>query len=165
MEKLKSDGLAKWDDLTVLFYCHQIIYRTLSNRSIGVSNFGVEDLKTLLASAKIKPVVNQVTCIFQLDRWFPLPDTLVDPLSSVCIRPAGPDYRIWKREWNRGWRLQSSHVCLFFILESERFWQIIPLDLSLNNPAAPSTNPWNNFRRCIAPLLTKSWWRGQNRKA
>ncbi|KAJ2933084.1 hypothetical protein H1R20_g3994, partial [Candolleomyces eurysporus] len=29
-------------------------------KSIGVSNFGVEDLKTLLASAKIKPAVNQI---------------------------------------------------------------------------------------------------------
>lgn len=29
-------------------------------RSIGVSNYGVDELKTLLASAKIKPVVNQV---------------------------------------------------------------------------------------------------------
>ncbi|OBZ78216.1 NADPH-dependent conjugated polyketone reductase C1 [Grifola frondosa] len=39
MEKLKSDGLAK---------------------SIGVSNFGVEELQTLLASAKVKPVANQI---------------------------------------------------------------------------------------------------------
>jgi diketogulonate reductase-like aldo/keto reductase len=28
-------------------------------RSIGVSNFTVDDLKTLLKTAKIKPVVNQ----------------------------------------------------------------------------------------------------------
>ncbi|KAK7691553.1 hypothetical protein QCA50_004952 [Cerrena zonata] len=39
MEKLKTDGLAK---------------------SIGVSNFEIEDLKILLASAKIKPVANQI---------------------------------------------------------------------------------------------------------
>ncbi|KAI5119234.1 hypothetical protein M0805_002159 [Coniferiporia weirii] len=39
MEKVKSDGLAK---------------------SIGISNFGVVDMEILLASAKIKPVVNQI---------------------------------------------------------------------------------------------------------
>ncbi|KAJ3484785.1 hypothetical protein NLI96_g5406 [Meripilus lineatus] len=39
MEKIKADGLAK---------------------SIGVSNFGVEDLQILLASAKVKPVANQI---------------------------------------------------------------------------------------------------------
>ncbi|EIM83762.1 Aldo/keto reductase [Stereum hirsutum FP-91666 SS1] len=39
MEKLKSDGLAK---------------------SIGISNFGVAELETLLASAKVKPAANQI---------------------------------------------------------------------------------------------------------
>ncbi|KAI0071306.1 Aldo/keto reductase [Panus rudis PR-1116 ss-1] len=39
MEKVKADGKAK---------------------SIGVSNFAVEDLKILLASAKVKPVANQI---------------------------------------------------------------------------------------------------------
>jgi len=39
MEKVKEDGLAK---------------------SIGISNFGVADMETLLNSAKIKPVVNQI---------------------------------------------------------------------------------------------------------
>ncbi|KAI0826685.1 Aldo/keto reductase [Trametes gibbosa] len=39
MEKLKKDGLVK---------------------SIGVSNFGVADLQILLASAKVKPVANQI---------------------------------------------------------------------------------------------------------
>jgi len=39
MEKLKQDGLVK---------------------SIGISNFGIADLTILLASAKVKPVVNQI---------------------------------------------------------------------------------------------------------
>jgi len=39
MEKIKDDGLAK---------------------SIGVSNFNVQELRTLVASARIKPVVNQI---------------------------------------------------------------------------------------------------------
>jgi diketogulonate reductase-like aldo/keto reductase len=39
MEKVQEDGLAK---------------------SIGISNFGVQDMETLLASAKIKPTVNQI---------------------------------------------------------------------------------------------------------
>lgn len=39
MEKVKEDGLAK---------------------SIGISNFGVEDMEILIASAKIKPAVNQI---------------------------------------------------------------------------------------------------------
>ncbi|KAI0916289.1 hypothetical protein AcV5_003269 [Taiwanofungus camphoratus] len=39
MEKVKADGLAK---------------------SIGVSNFNVQQLETLLASAKVKPVANQI---------------------------------------------------------------------------------------------------------
>ena len=30
-------------------------------RSIGVSNFSVDDLKTLLAKAEVKPAVNQVS--------------------------------------------------------------------------------------------------------
>ncbi|KAJ2912745.1 hypothetical protein MD484_g7666, partial [Candolleomyces efflorescens] len=34
--------------------------RDLETGSIGVSNFGVEDLKTLFKSAKIKPAVNQI---------------------------------------------------------------------------------------------------------
>ncbi|KAG6888594.1 hypothetical protein C0995_007113 [Termitomyces sp. Mi166 len=45
MEELKEKGLA---------------------RSIGVSNFGVADLQILLASAKIKPAVNQVVPITRL---------------------------------------------------------------------------------------------------
>jgi len=32
-----------------------------SFRSIGVSNFGVDDLATLLATAEIKPAANQVS--------------------------------------------------------------------------------------------------------
>lgn len=39
MEKVKEDGLAK---------------------SIGISNFGVQDMEILLASAKVKPAVNQI---------------------------------------------------------------------------------------------------------
>ncbi|KAH8109479.1 NADP-dependent oxidoreductase domain-containing protein [Phellopilus nigrolimitatus] len=39
MEKVRADGLAK---------------------SIGVSNFGVAEMETLLASAKVKPAVNQI---------------------------------------------------------------------------------------------------------
>ncbi|OJA08448.1 hypothetical protein AZE42_05048 [Rhizopogon vesiculosus] len=39
MEKVKEDGLAK---------------------SIGISNFGVEDMEILIASAKVKPAVNQI---------------------------------------------------------------------------------------------------------
>jgi len=39
MEKVKADGLAK---------------------SIGISNFGVQDMEILLASAKVKPAVNQI---------------------------------------------------------------------------------------------------------
>lgn len=39
MEKIKSDGLTK---------------------SIGVSNFEIPHLETLLASAKVKPVANQI---------------------------------------------------------------------------------------------------------
>jgi len=32
----------------------------LKRRSIGISNFGVQDMEILLASAKVKPAVNQV---------------------------------------------------------------------------------------------------------
>ncbi|KAG2119316.1 NADP-dependent oxidoreductase domain-containing protein [Suillus clintonianus] len=39
MEKVQNDGLAK---------------------SIGISNFGVQDMETLMVSAQIKPTVNQI---------------------------------------------------------------------------------------------------------
>jgi predicted oxidoreductase len=49
MEKILAEGLAK---------------------SIGVSNFGVHELEILLASAKVKPVVNQVNKRFIALRAF-----------------------------------------------------------------------------------------------
>jgi diketogulonate reductase-like aldo/keto reductase len=57
-EKIKADGLAKWVLVAVglsLFCIDRI------PRSIGVSNFGVNDLEALLSVAKVKPAVNQVS--------------------------------------------------------------------------------------------------------
>lgn len=51
-----EDGLAKYVTTTLFAI---LAHRSL-HRSIGVSNFGVQDLEILLASAKIKPAVNQV---------------------------------------------------------------------------------------------------------
>lgn len=57
MEELKKEGLAKYVGkcITCVFFWLTNLYR-----SIGVSNFSVQDLELLLASAEIKPAVNQV---------------------------------------------------------------------------------------------------------
>lgn len=55
MEKIQEDGLAKYATPSSALTCADIVHR-----SIGVSNFNVKELQTLLASAKIKPVANQV---------------------------------------------------------------------------------------------------------
>jgi len=79
MEKIKKDGLAK---------------------SIGVSNFSTNDLKTLLASAKIKPAVNQI--LFHPYVWeqqkdvhaFGLENGIIteaySALTPVTRQPGGP---------------------------------------------------------------------------
>ncbi|KAI0795050.1 Aldo/keto reductase [Abortiporus biennis] len=79
MEKIKSDGLAK---------------------SIGVSNFGVADLEILLASAKIKPVANQILFHpYVIDKQTPIHDFgnkngIITEAYSVLIplthQPGGP---------------------------------------------------------------------------
>ncbi|KAG2066640.1 Aldo/keto reductase [Suillus decipiens] len=56
MEKVVEDGLAKYVTQPYLLFW----LTTDQHRSIGVSNFGVQDLEILLASAKIKPAVNQI---------------------------------------------------------------------------------------------------------
>ncbi|PCH36977.1 Aldo/keto reductase [Wolfiporia cocos MD-104 SS10] len=58
MEQIKANELAKYES------SHESI-QTLTQsltycRSIGVSNFNVQELTTLLTSAKVKPVVNQI---------------------------------------------------------------------------------------------------------
>ena len=55
MEALKSAGLVKYVPIPVIFLQNLKICR-----SIGVSNFEITHLEILLASAKIKPAVNQV---------------------------------------------------------------------------------------------------------
>ena len=63
MEDLKNYGLVKY----ILYYISHSLFssRALNShfcddRSIGISNFGVNEIEILLASAKIKPAVNQV---------------------------------------------------------------------------------------------------------
>lgn len=56
MEKVKSDGLAK----CVFKLATRSVLFTSRCRSIGVSNFEIRDLEILLASAKVKPVANQI---------------------------------------------------------------------------------------------------------
>lgn len=59
MEKIKEAGLARCAlSVFVGFPCSTEIYKIY--RSIGVSNFDEKDLEILLASAKVKPAVNQV---------------------------------------------------------------------------------------------------------
>ena len=58
MEDLKNDGLVKY---VSYFSSRALLTLHLSQwRSIGISNFNVKDIEILLASAKIKPAVNQV---------------------------------------------------------------------------------------------------------
>ena len=56
MEKIHDEGLAK----SVPFQVRFTLLTNLS-RGIGMSNFNVPELRTLLASARIKPVANQVS--------------------------------------------------------------------------------------------------------
>ncbi|WVQ85123.1 hypothetical protein IAT38_007288 [Cryptococcus sp. DSM 104549] len=79
LEKIKKDGLAK---------------------SIGVSNFGVQELQELLASATIKPVVNQILLHpYVIHSTTPLLDYLAkndivaegySSLFPLTSRPGGP---------------------------------------------------------------------------
>lgn len=60
MEKLKKDGLTKY------VMPGRVVYRTILSeritfRSIGISNYNIEQVKNLLAVARIKPAVNQVS--------------------------------------------------------------------------------------------------------
>ena len=59
MEKVKEAGFAK---LVVISLPSKRILKGDVDvfRSIGISNFGVADMTTLLNSAKFKPAVNQV---------------------------------------------------------------------------------------------------------
>ncbi|KAG6372477.1 NADP-dependent oxidoreductase domain-containing protein [Boletus reticuloceps] len=58
MEKIKEAGLARCN--TSVFFVLLAARNLQICRSIGVSNFDEKDLKVLLASAKIKPDVNQI---------------------------------------------------------------------------------------------------------
>ena len=64
-------------------------------RSLGVSNFRVEDVKQILTFARIKPVINQVefhpylqqTELHQLCRWGKQPECgIVHPLCEALCR-------------------------------------------------------------------------------
>ncbi|KAJ3526230.1 hypothetical protein NMY22_g10244 [Coprinellus aureogranulatus] len=70
-------------------------------KSIGVSNFGVEELETLLATAKVKPAVNQST--EAVDPFTLTADKLLDfadPPTSICIQEAETYPRLRERAWN-----------------------------------------------------------------
>lgn len=59
-EKIKEDGLAKY----VCHFSMRIMLTMLWNRSIGVSNYNVQDLQEIMKIARIKPTVNQVRISF-----------------------------------------------------------------------------------------------------
>ncbi|KAI0821089.1 Aldo/keto reductase [Irpex lacteus] len=79
LEKIKADGLAK---------------------SIGVSNFGVVELETLLATAKVKPAANQIlfhpyvlakqTPILELGNAHGIVTEAYSPLYPLTSQPGGP---------------------------------------------------------------------------
>lgn len=71
MEKLKTDGLAKLVILSISLQPTMSDVKVRTGRSIGVSNFEIEDLKILLASAKIKPVANQVGILYNPHNSYP----------------------------------------------------------------------------------------------
>ena len=61
MEDLKNGGLVKYLYLFRTPHLkHSLTFFFANDRSIGISNFGVNEIEILLASAKIKPAVNQV---------------------------------------------------------------------------------------------------------
>lgn len=114
-------------------------------RSIGISNFGVAELEILLASAKVKPVANQVRTFSDSEHNISASSMHIllihgthactrtnmnhpfngqqfssisqDPFPSVRLRATGPDPGSGKKGWycNRG--LQLAHVRLYGSLE------------------------------------------------
>lgn len=60
MEKLKKDGLTKYVMPGRMAYL-TILSERITFRSIGISNYNIEQVKNLLAVARIKPAVNQVS--------------------------------------------------------------------------------------------------------
>lgn len=70
-------------------------------RSIGVSNFSVDDLKELLKDAKVAPAVNQVRNVDYENKeaydW-------LDLLPSICLERFGRSSWVWQqaRHHNRG---------------------------------------------------------------
>lgn len=64
------------------------------SRSIGVSNYGVDELRTLLASAKIKPVVNQAEFYHLiLTRIVLTSPSSTDNAQSICLPRSGSNHR------------------------------------------------------------------------
>ncbi|KAL1762170.1 NADP-dependent oxidoreductase domain-containing protein [Schizophyllum commune] len=59
LEKFRWDGTARYV-CSIPYTIYTLITRTLSSRSIGVSNFEVEHFKTIFSVARIIPAVNQI---------------------------------------------------------------------------------------------------------
>jgi hypothetical protein len=59
-----------------------------------VSNFGVKDLATLVASAKVKPAANQVRMNPPLAFPFVVLTRAPDPPAPLRLRAAGADHRV-----------------------------------------------------------------------
>ena len=63
-EKVRKEGLARFVFDCYLSMYFTIVEQLLGHRSIGVSNFTLEDLRLLMKHAKIIPAVNQVSVTF-----------------------------------------------------------------------------------------------------
>lgn len=98
MEALQKKGFAKF---VLHLLAESVMLMLPSFRSIGVSNFGVEDLKILLASAKIKPVANQVRwriCHHSIGKARLI--SLLDFVASLRLRATSPHFGVLKTEWS-----------------------------------------------------------------
>ncbi|KAF8885395.1 NADP-dependent oxidoreductase domain-containing protein [Gymnopilus junonius] len=101
MEKIKDSGLARQPIFFLfLFFRHSNDFGLIYYRSIGVSNFEVQDLQQLLAISKHVPVVNQILFhpyvyeeqlpILKLCAEKSIVIEAYSPLIPVTKRPGGP---------------------------------------------------------------------------
>lgn len=91
MEKFRAEGYTKYAAIRLSPYSTPISPLFHVRRSIGVSNFEIEDLQKVLKIAKVKPSVNQVRASIFLP--FKLANLLIalstDSTPSVQLRSEG----------------------------------------------------------------------------
>ena len=120
-------------------------YSASHHRSIGVSNFEIEDLKVLLASAKIKPVANQVSIATRARHSVSHPLAWSDFLPPLHLGSSSTPCQIRHRQRCCERSLQHSHVrhdSHIYILSVLIVWNFSPLT---HQPGGPVDGPVNDI--------------------